>query len=189
MAVRFESLVDQVADFERVPRHIAQALVDTENAARDPSIVIKEAWGGGSHGLTMVTLRIAQSLGFNGTSGQLLEPTVNLTYGLRHLRNMFDKVGRGDWGRARWAYNVGEDLVPDWPSNDKARFLRNVAKWGPLKSAAAPPPASTSSPPSFQKPPTPIQAGAGGSNYLSLFLMLGVLIPFLWRQFTRRRRR
>lgn len=188
MVAKFEALIDSVADGERVPRHIAQALVDTENVQRDPSIVIKENWGGGSHGLTMITLRTAQSLGFSGTSGQLVDPTTNLHYGLRYLRQMFDHVGQGDWGRARWAYNVGPDLVPDWPASDKSRFLRNVAKWGPLKSTAAAA-APGAAPPAFPKPPTPIKAGVGGAGSLSLFVMMGLLIPVLWRYLFPRRRR
>ncbi len=161
----FEDLVNQVADREEVPRSVAQALVDTENSKRNPAISIKERYGGGSFGLTMITLRTAQSLGFRGTPGQLLEPETNLTYGLRYLRQMYDQVGHGSWSRARAGYNAGPDLTP-WPAADVARFERNLARWsGPS--------------PGFQKP---AMAGMGGS--LILLVILGLLLPLLLRRST-----
>lgn len=189
MAARYEALIDAIADRERVPRAVAQALVDTENAKRDPSIVIKEAWGGGSFGLTMITLRTAQSLGFTGTPAQLLDPTINVTFGLRYLRQVFDSVSRGDWGRARWAYNVGPDLDPPWPAADKARFLSNLGRWTPLKGNPASPAAIPAvqpgpAPPTFQKPPI-LRAGIGG--WLMPLLILGWVLPMLFRR--RRSRR
>lgn len=189
MAAKFEALVDQVADRERVPRWIAQALVDTENPRRDPTLLIPEAWGGGSHGLTMITFATAtKTLGFRGTSAQLLDPVTNLTYGLRYLRQMFDQVGRGDWGRARWAYNVGPDLNPPWPANDKTRFLAYVKKWGPIKGAMGEAPAA-GPPASFQQPPA-TTAGAGGTWKPSplLIVILGALLPWLLGMFRKGRR-
>jgi len=163
----FQDLVDKIADQERVPRAVAQALVDTENIKRNPAIAIRESYGGGSFGLTMITLTTARGLGFTGTPGQLLAPDTNLTYGLRYLRQMFDQVGQGSWSRARAGYNAGPDLSP-WPAADVARFERNLARWsGPS--------------PGFQKPPIQI-AGIGG--WLLPLVILGFLLPLL---FTRRR--
>lgn len=188
MAAKYEALVDAVADREGVPRAVAQALVDTENPQRDPSIVIKEAWGGGSFGLSMITLRTAQSLGFPGTPAQLLDPATNLVYGFKYLRQVYNSVGKGDWRRARWAYNVGPDLNPPWPEADKTRFLRHLARWTPLKAPANTAPAATAAapgpaPPTFQKPPV-LRAGIGG--WLMPLILLGWLLPML---FSKRKRR
>jgi len=188
MAAKYEALVDSIADAERVPRAVAQALVDTENPKRDPTIILREAWGGGSHGLTMITLATAtKTLGFRGTSAQLIEPSTNLAYGLRYFRQMYDQVGRGDWGRARWAYNVGPDLDPPWPAADKARFINNLARWAPLKAPAvavvAPAAAPGPAPPAFQKPPI-LRAGIGG--WLMPLILVGWLLPML---FSKRKRR
>jgi len=160
----FQNLVDQVADRERVPRPVAQALVDTENIKRNPAIAIRESWGGGSFGLTMITLSTARGLGFTGTPGQLLDPETNLTYGLRFLRHMYDQVGQGSWSRARAGYNAGPDLSP-WPAQDVARFERNLARWsGPS--------------PGFQQPPIQM-AGIGGLMFL---MILGLLLPALFKK-------
>jgi soluble lytic murein transglycosylase-like protein len=161
----FQELIDQVADQEGIPRPVAQALVDTENIKRDPAIVIKEAWGGGSFGLTMITLRTAQSLGFKGTPGQLLDPRTNLAFGFRYLRQMFDSVAKGSWTNARAAYNAGPDMKP-WPAADVARFTANLARWsGPS--------------PGFQKPPI-LRAGIGG--WPMVLIIVGLLLPLLFKK-------
>lgn len=161
----FESLIDQIAAQERVPGYVGQALVDTENEQRQADLILNESWGGGSHGLTMITLTTARGLGFRGTSADLVVPATNLRYGLRYLRQMFDLVGRGDWPRAYAAYNAGPDLSP-YPAQAVARFQSKLDLW-----------IARRRPPGFQAPPAAIQkAGAGG---LTAFLMLGALFPML----------
>ena len=93
MPQRFEDLINQIAAQERVPAQVAQALVDTENPKRDPSLLLMERWGGGSYGLTMITLWTARSLGFAGRPDGLKDPTTQLRYGLRYLRRMFRSRG------------------------------------------------------------------------------------------------
>lgn len=163
----FETLVDQIGLQERVPGHVAQALVDTENEARNPDLVLSEDWGGGSHGLTMITLTTARGLGFRGTSAQLNEPKTNLLYGLRYLRQMFDQVGNGDWARAYAGYNAGPDLSP-WPANAVRRFQGKLDYW-----------ISVRRPPGFQKPPTPATNLAAIGGGLQRFLILGLIFTFL----------
>jgi hypothetical protein len=165
MAKAYEALIDKIAAQERVPGFVGQALVDTENEARQPDLVLSESWGGGSHGLTMITLRTARSLGFRGTSTDLCVPETNLRYGLRYLKQMFDQVGKGDWMRAYAAYNAGPDLSP-WPEQAVARFRSKFDLW-----------VARRRPPGFQAPPAATQkAGAGG---LTAFMVWGALLPML----------
>lgn len=173
----FEDLIDKVAFQERLPAAVGQALVDNENVKRDPNLVLRESWGGGSHGLTMITLRTARSLGFRGASGDLLVPETNLRYGFRYLRQMFDQVGKGDWSMAAAAYNAGPDLSP-FPTEYVARFAGHLAQWQKVKGRAAPFVGPT-------MPPTQ-QAGFGG---WTLLILLGAAIPFLLSLFKGRGRR
>ena len=161
MPQRYEDLINQIAAQERVPAQVAQALVDTENPKRDPSLLLMERWGGGSYGLTMITLWTARSLGFAGPTDGLKDPTTQLRFGFKYLRRMFDKVGEGSWTRARAAYVAGPDLSP-WPEQDLVRFAGHLARW---KGRA----------PDFRKPPLRL-AGAGG---LMLLLLAGLFLPKL----------
>lgn len=154
----YEVLINRIADEERVPRVVAQALVDTENSQRDPTLVKMEAWGGGSYGLSMVTLWTAREYGFRGEPDALKDPATHLRFGFRYLRAMFDMIGESDWIRARAAYVAGPDLSP-WPEADLERFARNLKRWnGP--------------PLGFPKPPL-LLAGSGG-------LMLGLIVVGLF---------
>lgn len=168
----YEELIDKIAAQERVPGFVAQALVDTENEARQADLVLNEAWGGGSHGLTMITLRTARSLGFRGTSNDLVKPDTNVRYGLRYLRQMFDQVGNGDWPRTYAAYNAGPDLSP-WPEKAVSRFRGKLDLW-----------IARRRPPGFRSPPTR-RAGVGG---LTSLVIWGAALPMLVN-FLRRRKR
>lgn len=179
--VRFESLVNTIADQESVPHEMAQALVDTENMPRDPNVYQVEGWGGGSYGLTQITLTTARSLGFGGSGQDLLDPATNLRWGLRYFRRMYDgKDGasgaRGDWLNARAAYNAGPDMSP-YPADDVARFQRNLTRWQIRYQTS--PADSEDSPPDFPAPPAPAEAGFGG---LALLVGLGAFLPFLLRK-------
>jgi len=169
----YQDLVDRIGAQEGVPSQAAQALVDTENGARDPNLVLAESWGGGSMGLTMITLRTARSLGFRGTPAELLVPEANLTFGMRYFRQMYDQVGRSDWTRAYAGYNAGPDLTP-WPTAHVANYAKNLARWLGTKGGAVPPVGPT-------RPPS--RAGAGG---LTLLLVLGALLPMLVNLFRRK---
>jgi soluble lytic murein transglycosylase-like protein len=178
MTAKYEALIDQVADTQGVPRAVAQALVDTENAARNPSIVIQEAWGGGSYGLTMITLATARGMGFTGAPSALSDPQTNLTYGLGYLRQMYDGPAGGDWTRARAAYNAGPDMTP-WPAADISRFTRNLAKWIPIEQPGA-------APPDF--PAAPTLTASVGASWLPLLVILGALLPWAFQTFGGKRK-
>lgn len=162
MARPYEALINQIADEERVPRHIAQALVDTENIKRDPTLVKMEAWGGGSYGLSMITLWTAREYGFRGEPKQLSDPATQLRYGFRYLRAMYDLVGNLSWERARAAYVAGPDLSP-WPKRDLERFARHLERWNGY-------------PPDFPRPPLRL-AGSGG--LMLTLIVVGLLLPAL----------
>jgi hypothetical protein len=114
----------------------------------------------------MITLTTARGLGFRGTSSDLNEPTTNLRYGLRYLRQMFDQVGNGDWARAYAGYNAGPDLSP-WPAGPVKHFQAKLDYW-----------ISVRRPPGFRVPPTPANLAAIGGG-LQRFLILGLIFTFL----------
>lgn len=184
MSRPFEDLINVIAREERVPVDVAQAYVDTENAARDPNVIRDVGlWGGGSAGLMQITIRTARSLGFPGTLEDLKAPAANLRFGLRYLRLMFDQVGAGSWSRAAAAYNAGPDLKP-YPADHVARFERHLAKWRQLYGIAPPPatevygppapPAAPESPP-FPRPPIP-RPGIGGTAVLVAVALAGIFL-------------
>jgi soluble lytic murein transglycosylase-like protein len=151
----YEQLINVIAREERVPVEVAQAYVDTENAPRDPNVVRDVGlWGGGSYGLMQITLRTARSIGFDGGPEDLKRPEVNLRFGLRFLRMMFDQVGAGSWSRAAAAYNAGPDLSP-WPAAHVARFERNLSSWRQAYGIAPPPATEVYGPPAPPPPPVP----------------------------------
>jgi hypothetical protein len=154
----FEDLADQIAMQEAVPSIAAQALLDTENGARDPNLFLSESWGGGSMGLTMITLRTARSLGFKGSQNDLLAPETNIRYGLRYLRQMFDQVGKGDWSLAYAGYNAGPDLSP-FPTVAVSHFVANLARWKAIREGQAKGGATSTG--GFQMPPGPGITGWG----------------------------
>ena len=156
----FEDLVNQIADQERVPRDVAQAIVDNENQDRDP---LEMGDRSRAYGLMQIWLRTAQDVGFRGAGPELLNPTVNLRFGLRYLRKMYDQVGEGDWSRAAAAYNAGPDLSP-WPEHYVSSFEINRAEW--RRSRPTP-------------PPPPVLAGASWGLVLAV---LGWVLPMLFKK-------
>ncbi len=172
MPARYEDLINQEADRAGIERAAAQALVDTENGARDPlDVQDRGLWGGGSYGLVMVTLPTAQEYGYRGTAEGLADPRANVRAGLAFLAAMFRRFG--SWDKAYAAYNAGPDLTP-WPARNVERYMANLARWRERYGGA------------FQLPPI-LRAGIGGS--LLALVMLGFLLPELFKRFRRRRRR
>lgn len=171
MTARYEDVINREADRLAVPRAVAQALVDTENGARDPNDVQDRGlWGGGSYGLAMVTLPTAREYGFNGTAERLKDPATSIYYGLVYLKAMYGRFG--SWSKAYAAYNAGPDLSP-WPARNVERFEGNLAAWRERYGG-------------FQSPPI-LRAGIGG--VLLALAMFGYILPELFKRFRRRRRR
>lgn len=61
-----------------------------------------------SWGLMQIMLQVAREYGFAGTPQELMDPTTNLDYGCKHLRNKIRRYGRVDKGIA--AYNAGSAI-------------------------------------------------------------------------------
>lgn len=141
-AARHEALINVAADAVGVPRQVAQALADTEDASRNEyGRGDAGRWGGGSYGLFRITLATAKGLGYTGPVEGLYDPSVNARLGLTYLLQMFRTVGAGSWPRAYAAYNAGPDLSP-WPAENVERFAGNLKRWagkyGPLGDAPRP---------------------------------------------------
>lgn len=168
---KYEDVINQEADRAGIERAAAQALVDTENGPRDPyDVQDRGLWGGGSYGLVMVTLPTAREYGYTGDAAGLRDPRANVRAGLAYLAAMFRRFG--SWDKAYAAYNAGPDLSP-WPARNVERFLANLARWRERYGG-------------FQVTPI-LRAGIGGT--LGALVMLGFLLPELFKRLRRRRRR
>jgi soluble lytic murein transglycosylase-like protein len=173
----FEALINEIADQENVPFAAAQALVDTENIKRDPNAYLKEAWGGGSYGLSMVTLATAREMGFKDDPRRLFDPRANVTYGLRYYRRAFDRWAGRDWIRARVAYNAGPDMSPENKA-DTERFTRHFQKWRDRYHPPGGPPVNFPlPPPQGPRRTAPAASRAGIGGILLAIMILGVLLP------------
>lgn len=171
----YESIINAAADAEGVPHAVAQALVDTENASRNPRAYNPDD-PGGSYGIAQITARTARAMGHAGDPSQLLyDVGLAARLSFRYLRQMFDQVGKGRWTNAAAAYNAGPDLQP-WPAAYVARFAANLERWTREYGGAGV---------GFQTPPV-LRAGTGG---LTALVVLGFGIPMLFQTRRRRRRR
>jgi soluble lytic murein transglycosylase-like protein len=73
-------LINKWADFYEVPRPLVHRLAIRESTHRP------EARNGPYYGLLQILPATARGMGFQGNSGDLLNPDVNLKYGVKYLR-------------------------------------------------------------------------------------------------------
>lgn len=74
------SLINKWADFYDVPRPLVHRLAIRESTHRP------EARNGPYYGLLQILPATARGMGFQGTAGDLLDPDINLEYGVKYLR-------------------------------------------------------------------------------------------------------
>lgn len=98
-------LVAVKAQENNVPEPLAQAIIKKESGF-NPRVISK-----GNYGLGQIRCGTARGLGFAGNCRDLLDPSTNLTYSMRYLREALDK-GKGDWCKAATLYNRGTNATP-----------------------------------------------------------------------------
>jgi soluble lytic murein transglycosylase-like protein len=60
----------------------------------------------GNYGLMQIRLGTARALGYRGTAAELLDPDVNMTYGMRYLASAY-RAAHGDEARTMELYSRG----------------------------------------------------------------------------------
>lgn len=74
------SLINKWSDFYDVPRPLVHRLAVRESTHRP------DARNGPYYGLLQILPATARGMGFRGTAGDLLDPDINLQYGVKYLR-------------------------------------------------------------------------------------------------------
>jgi soluble lytic murein transglycosylase-like protein len=96
----YHAMVSSAAFAAGVPEHIAHAVVRNESGYR-----ANARSRAGALGLMQIKCQTARGIGFGGSCHELLEPSVNLTWGMKYLRMAIDKGGAGCSGVT--LYNTG----------------------------------------------------------------------------------
>jgi soluble lytic murein transglycosylase-like protein len=104
------SIIDRTARQHGVEVALVHAVVAAESAY-NPNAVSQA----GAVGLMQVMPATAADYGVISADA-LLDPSVNIKTGVRHLKRLLDKYGN-DYGRAIMAYNAGEGVVDRTNSN------------------------------------------------------------------------
>jgi soluble lytic murein transglycosylase-like protein len=111
----------------KIAEELALALAWKESSFRPTARGDKGEWG-----LFQLMPKTARAVGFKGPFVQLLDPYVNTTFGLRHLRDCLDRYG-GDVGKAVSAYNAGDATQANQPF--VAEVLYYAARIGEMLTA------------------------------------------------------
>lgn len=107
----FDSIITPLANVAGVPVPLVKGIIAQESGF-DPTatnLTGPDGARGGAFGLMQVTMTTALGMGFSGSESDLLDPTTNLTLGIRFLGYAFQQAG-GDWGYAAAIYNGGKRL-------------------------------------------------------------------------------
>jgi soluble lytic murein transglycosylase-like protein len=133
---RYDDLISRLAKNHGVPEDLVHRVVKRESRY-NPSLVKRQCYG-----LMQIKPATARGMGYQGPADRLLDPEVNLTYGVPYLANAY-RLADGDHSRAISLYSSGYYYVA------KRRKML-----GALRSAlSAPEPAAAPTPP--PEPPNP----------------------------------
>jgi soluble lytic murein transglycosylase-like protein len=95
-----EALIAQHANANGVPLALARQVIRRESNFNP------RAANSGNYGLMQIRLGTARALGYSGTPEGLLDPEVNMTYGMRYLAGAY-RAANGDEGRTLVLYSRG----------------------------------------------------------------------------------
>lgn len=100
----YAAQIAHYAGVHGVPVKLADAVVRIESRYN------ARARNGANVGLTQVSYRTAQSLGYSGSPANLYEPSANLNYGIKYLAQAYRLAG-GDTCRTIMKYQSGHRAV------------------------------------------------------------------------------
>ena len=99
------AIVTEAAVKHSVPPQLATALVLVESGFNSFAL------SAGNYGLMQIRCPTARGVGFRGDCRELLDPFVNVEYGMRYLAQALEQ-SHGDWCNAATMYNRGLGYVP-----------------------------------------------------------------------------
>jgi len=111
-ARQVRQVIEQQAKDKSVPVALAHAVIRIESNYNSKIV------HAGNYGLMQIKLATARSLGFGGSPGALLDPSVNLHYGLKYLGGAYQQAG-GDLCRTIMKYQSGHRALRMSAANRK----------------------------------------------------------------------
>jgi soluble lytic murein transglycosylase-like protein len=111
-ARQFRQVIEQQAKDNAIPVALAHAVIRIESNYNSKIV------HAGNYGLMQIKLATARSLGFDGSPGALLDPSVNLHYGLKYLGGAYQQAG-GDLCRTIMKYQSGHRALRMSAANRK----------------------------------------------------------------------
>ncbi len=96
----FDPLIARYARRHGIPEHLLHRLI-TKESGDNPA-----AFNRRFYGLMQITYATARSMGYRGAPRGLLDPEVNLTYGVPYLANAY-RLANGNEARALRLYSSG----------------------------------------------------------------------------------
>ncbi len=103
--MQLQGMAEQQAGANGVPLSLVDRVIKRESGG-NPRAVSR-----GNYGLMQIRLGTARAMGYGGSAAGLLDPTTNMTYGVRYLAGAYRAAG-GNESRAVALYARGYDAAP-----------------------------------------------------------------------------
>ena len=103
-AKQYGAAIERHAQENAIPAALANAVIRVESNFNAHIV------HAGNYGLTQIKLATARSLGFDGSPSALLDPEINLHFGLKYLGNAYQQA-RGDLCATIMKYQSGHLAV------------------------------------------------------------------------------
>jgi soluble lytic murein transglycosylase-like protein len=128
---RYDDLIARLAKSHGVPEDLVHRVVKRESRY-NPSLVHRQCYG-----LMQIKPATARGMGYKGPANRLLDPEVNLTYGVPYLANAY-RLADSDESRAIALYSGGYYYVAK--RRNMLGALRTASSSPEPSAAPAPPP-------------------------------------------------
>lgn len=182
----FDAIGYPLAHAAGVPYAVVKGVMAHESLFDPHAYRAEPQIGDASRGLMQILLATAKHVGFTGPADLLFDPSTNLTYGIRYLREVYDLTG-GNWPAAFSAYNGGYRPTLGYgrvlPSTGKfanqayVDAVQTAVGYFTRLGANQPPP-----PPPSTAPASPPSTGHGGALVAILVALAGVAAWVLGRR-------
>ena len=95
-----EALIERHANANGMPVALVRHVIRRESNFNPRAV------DHGNYGLMQIRLGTARALGYHGTAAELLDPDINMTYGMRYLAGAY-RAAHGDEARTMVLYSRG----------------------------------------------------------------------------------